>query len=136
MSDRPHGKHVFIDEDEPQALGICDYTGFVHRRIDLVKQYQWRGNSLAWTGFYVGKDYADKPNEQSRPPILPPDPVPVIDPRLMQNQTQTYSNNTLPVISECFYALNTLGNIEDGQLGLSQPQIFSSLKNAYFGGGI
>ena len=81
MSYRPKGKHVHIDPEAPEALGICDYTGFVHMRKDLVRQMEWRGNRLVWTGYYVGKDYLDKPNPQLKTPILPPDPVPVKDPR-------------------------------------------------------
>lgn len=81
MSDRPLGKHVTIDPNNPQALGICDYTGFVHLRKDLVKQMQWAGDALVWTGLYVGKDYLDKPDPQLRTPILPVDPVPVKEPR-------------------------------------------------------
>jgi len=93
MTYRPHGKHVNIDEDAPQALGICDYTGFVHKRSDLVRQMEWRGNAIVWTGFYVGRWYADKPNEQLRPPILPPDPVPIREPRLQQPTLVTWTNN-------------------------------------------
>ena len=81
MSYYPHGKYVSIDTDNPEALGICDYSGFVFPRKDLIRQMEWRGDDLAWTGFYVGKPFADKPNEQNRTPILPPDPVPVLDPR-------------------------------------------------------
>src|SRR6202790_19811 len=93
MTYRPHGKHVSIDEDHPQALGICDYTGFVHNYRDLVRQMEWRGNAIVWTGFYVGRQYADRPNEQLRPPILPPDPVPVRFPRLQQPTPITWSDN-------------------------------------------
>lgn len=82
MSYRPKGKHVSINDAAPQALGICDATGFVFKRIDLVREMQWRGNALIWTGFLVGRPYVDKPNEQLRPPIYPPDPVPVMFPRL------------------------------------------------------
>lgn len=91
MTYRPKGKHVQIDCSNPNALGICDYTGFVFNRKDLVRQMEWRGNALVWTGFYVGKPYIDKPNEQLRPPILPPDPVPVKEPRLQQPTTITWS---------------------------------------------
>lgn len=92
MTYRPKGKHVRIDADSPTALGICDYTGFVHNRHDLVRQMEWRGNAIVWTGFYVGKDYADVPNEQLRPPILPPDPVPTYEPRTQQPTVVTWSN--------------------------------------------
>lgn len=93
MSYNYKGRHVTIDEQNPQALGICDYSGFVHNRKDLIRQMEWRGNRLVWTGFYVGKTYSDKPNEQLRVPILPPDPVPVRDPRLQQPTNITWSNN-------------------------------------------
>jgi len=95
MSDRPHGKNCYVDPDSPLALGICDKTGFVFRHIDLVKQMEWRGNSLVWTGFLVGRCYADKPNEQLRPPILPPDPVPVRNPRLQQPSPVVWSNQSI-----------------------------------------
>lgn len=80
----PKGKHVNIDQDFPSALGICDKSRFVFNHKDLVKQMEWRGNALVWTGFLVGRPYVDVPNEQLRPPILPPDPVPVKMPRLPQ----------------------------------------------------
>lgn len=92
MSYRPHGKHVNINEDNPQALGICDYSGFVFKRCEMVRQMEWRGNRLVWTGFIVGPPYADMPNEQLRPPILRPDPVPVINPRLQYADPVTWSN--------------------------------------------
>lgn len=81
MSYSPKGKHVRIDPWHPEAVGICDYTGFVHMRKDLVKQMEWRGDALVWTGFYVGRDYLDKPNPQLRPPPIIGDPFPVHDPR-------------------------------------------------------
>lgn len=81
MSYRPKGKHVNININSPEALGICDYSGFVHLRKDLIRQMEWRGNRLVWTGYYVGRSYLDQPNPQLQPPILPPDPVSVKDPR-------------------------------------------------------
>src|ERR1700727_2320818 len=122
MSHRPHGKHVIIDSSAPSALGICDYSGFVFLRKDLVRQMEWRGSALVWTGFYVGKPYLDQPNEQNRPPILPPDPVPVRDPRLPQGSTETYSNNTLPLINQITLAINQIGNISDGAIAPTEAQ--------------
>ena len=77
MSDRPKGKNFFVDDSSPLARGLCDKTGFVFRHVDLVKQMEWRGNSLVWTGFLVGRPYEDVPNEQLRTILFPPDPVPV-----------------------------------------------------------
>lgn len=80
-SSSPKGKHVTIDINNPDALGRCDYTGFIHNRSDLKKQYEWRGNALVWTGFWVGISYLDEPNEQLRTPIYPPDPIPIRYPK-------------------------------------------------------
>lgn len=95
MSYRPHGKHVSIDETSPKAVGICDKTGFIFNRKDLVKQMEWRGNALVWTGFLVGRPYVDEPNQQLRPPILPPDPVPVVMPRLEQESPPTQPQSVI-----------------------------------------
>lgn len=89
MSYRPKGKYVSIDPDDPQAIGFCDKTGSPFLRKDLVKQMEWKGDSLVWTGFLVGKPFVDKPNEQFRTPIILQDPVPVKDPRPPQSDFYT-----------------------------------------------
>jgi hypothetical protein len=81
---RPKGKYVYIDANAPDAVAMCDYSQMIFNRKDLVKQMEWRGNALVWTGFYVGRPFVDEPNQQLRPPIYPPDPVPVKKPRLQQ----------------------------------------------------
>jgi hypothetical protein len=129
MSNRPHGKHVRIDETAPRALGICDYTGFVHNRTDLVRQMEWRGNAIVWTGFYVGRQYADKPNEQLRPPILPPDPVPIREPRLKQPTIITWSigQNTPWKDIKNFTWASWFGS-SDGVPALTEPQRLTALQ--------
>lgn len=134
MSYRPHGKHVRIDVDNPDALGICDYSGFVFNRRDMVRQMDWRGNALVWTGFYVGACYADVPNEQARPPILPPDPVPVKYPRLKQPQTQTFSDNPYPIFSDITnFAFNDMEDNQDGINALPEDARLYDLQNFYWG---
>lgn len=96
MIRRSQGKHVNVDFDSPGALGICDFTGFVFRRRDMVKQMEWRGNRLIWTGFIVGRPYANTPNPQLKPPMLKPDPIPVRDPRLPQGEITTWSTIQAP----------------------------------------
>ena len=83
---KPKGKYVSIDPNNPEALGICDKTGFVFNRSQLVPQMEWIGNSLQPTGFLVSKKFADTPNEQRRVSILKEDPVPVKNPRLPQEK--------------------------------------------------
>ena len=75
------GKYVSVKPHSRQAFGICDRTGYLFDRKDLVKQMRWAGNKLVWTGWWVGKPFVDSPNPQSRPSILGPDPVPVLFPR-------------------------------------------------------
>lgn len=66
------------------ALGVCDVSGFTFYHKDLVKQMEWRGDRLVWTGFMVAPQYLDIPQEQSRPPIVHDDPRPVLNPRIPQ----------------------------------------------------
>ena len=89
-------KYVTIDPKNPNALGVCDESGFDFNHKDLVKQMQWRGNQLIWTGLMVGKPYLDVPSQQDRPPIVRDDPKPVKDPRLPASYTDPNSNNVLP----------------------------------------
>ncbi len=74
-------KYVNIDRENPQALGECDESGFTFNRKDLIKQMEWRGDNLVWTGLLVGKPYLDTPNEQNRPPLVKSDPKAVSNPR-------------------------------------------------------
>lgn len=126
----PKGKYVTIDINNPDALGICDYTGFVFNKRDLVKQMEWRGNALVWTGFMVGRPFLDVPNEQNRTPILPPDPVPVPLPRVMQDQTITWGSGLgIPWGQLNVYPWGAWGTIFNGAPELSPAQKLSQLQN-------
>jgi hypothetical protein len=48
---------------------------------DLPFQFDWRGNALVNLRLRVSHQCYDKPNEQLRPIIIGPDPVPPRDPR-------------------------------------------------------
>ena len=122
MRNSPKGKYVRVDIDNPRALGICDHSGFVFNRCDMVKQYQYIGDSLQWTGLIVGKPFADVPNEQARPDILPPDPIPVLYPRPPQGQQMTWSNSNLPIFSLIQTPFASLGATEDGVQAPPVPQ--------------
>jgi hypothetical protein len=106
MSYRPKGKHVSVDSQAPEALGMCDYTQFVHERKDLVRQMEYRGDDLVWTGLYVGRQYLDVPNDQLRPPIVAPDPVPVPEPRVQQGSGVILPQPQVPAVQ----AFNNLEN--------------------------
>lgn len=125
----PKGKYVGnIDPDSPQALGICDYTGFVFPKKDLIKQMEWRGNALVWTGFLVGKPFLDKPNDQLRPPVLPPDPVPVELPRLQQPSSVTWSNQTITWSLLPVYDWISWSGSEDGIPVATEAQRLAALQ--------
>jgi hypothetical protein len=72
------------------VLGVCDRTGFICNRGDLVKQMQWAGNSLIWTGLLVYKEEVDPPQPQDKVPPVKADPTPVIDPRPLQSSSDKF----------------------------------------------
>ncbi len=89
------GKYVVIDPKNPAALGQCDDTDFTFNHKDLVKQMEWRGDNLVWTGLLVGKPYLDVPQEQNRPPLVKADPRPVINSRLPVSYIDPNANQIL-----------------------------------------
>ena len=95
-SSKSHGKYVTIDPENPSAVAVCDQSGFVFNHKDLVKQMEWRGDSLVWTGFLVGKPFLDIPNEQNRPPLVKDDPKAIKNPRIPESYTDPESNPVLP----------------------------------------
>lgn len=81
MAWRYHGMAT-CDPYNAKAHGSCDFCA---RQWDLDRlqyQYEFRGDVLFNTRFRVCPDCMDKPYEGNRPIKLPPDPVPVLDPRV------------------------------------------------------
>lgn len=81
---RPHGR-ASVSSSEPRAFGCCDGCNFIYNRHELSMQFEWGGRSLLATGFYKCEMCLDEPNPQLRSIVLPPDPVPVYQPRVDQN---------------------------------------------------
>ena len=80
---RPHGKYARVNTTDPEAFSVCDRCGFWRNRGDLVWQDQWAGNHLYCIQILVCKERCyDKPQEQLRTIILPPDPPPVLNARV------------------------------------------------------
>ncbi len=76
------GIHKWLpDPDNPVAAARCQQTDFVVGNNQLVKQYQYQGTSLVWTGLWVAAQYADKPNPSAMTPILKADPQPIPNPQ-------------------------------------------------------
>lgn len=81
----PLPKYARVDTLNPEAFAQCDRCGFWFNRSDLVFQIEWAGNSLYSTGVLVcttGPHCFDKPQEQFRTIILPPDPPPIVNARV------------------------------------------------------
>lgn len=102
----PHGRWVKIDENAPDAVARCDRSGQLCNYNDLVKQMDYRGLGLIWTGLYVNKYFLDEPNPQSLNPVIRPDPVPLQHPRPWQttqdilNESEEIQNQeTVPGVS-------------------------------------
>ncbi len=80
MSYRYHSR-AQVDATSPRAWGICDRCSFAYNLHQLQYQYQYNGTSLYNTRFRVCPTCMDDPQPQLLNPILPPDPMPVNDPR-------------------------------------------------------
>ena len=80
MSYRYHGRAI-VDASSPSAWGICDRCSGLYNLSDLRYQFQFNGTMLYNTRFRVCPKCMDIPQPQLLNPILPPDPMPVIDPR-------------------------------------------------------
>jgi hypothetical protein len=77
---RPHGR-ARVDPQSPEAFAVCDRCRMLYNRVDLKWQHQYAGNRLVNIRLLVCGRCLDKPHEFNRPLVLPPDPVPVADPR-------------------------------------------------------
>lgn len=79
MKYRPYGKHVKKDIN---PVSVCDRTGQFFNTADLVKQMEYRGSKLSWTGLMVGKPYVDKPASINVPFKAKREMIPIKDLRL------------------------------------------------------
>jgi hypothetical protein len=73
--------HARVNPQSPRAFAICDRCGFLYNHSSLRSDVQWRGRQLQKTGFLVCNTCWDVPNPTLRPISLPPDPMPIRNPR-------------------------------------------------------
>lgn len=99
----PQNDGVSLDPNRPEALGVCDYCGKSLHLRDLKYQFEWSGPGLINLHFRVGPECYDKFQEQLRSIVLPPDPIPVSDPRFenydLDEGLQGFTQNTLNPLS-------------------------------------
>lgn len=81
MAWRFHGR-AHVDPERPSAFGSCDRCGFLYNRRDLSEQHDWAGATLVGQNIRVCDRCLDEPNQQMKTVILPPDPMPVYQPRI------------------------------------------------------
>ena len=77
----PHGKSVRIDPNDPEGVGICDYSSRPFPRGELVRQMKYSGDRVIWTGFMVAKRYMDPLDPGDKPKKGGSDPLPIEDAR-------------------------------------------------------
>ena len=68
----------------PQAHAICDRCGFRYNHVDLRWQFDWRGATMQNTRMLVCDTCYDQPQAQLRAIIVPADPVPIQNPRVLK----------------------------------------------------
>ena len=116
------GKAI-ANPDAPTAAGTCDRCGFVYQHSELTWNYDYRGRSLVNTRILVCQKCLDVPQNQLRPRVLPPDPVPVANarpfPYCYSEEDHRYTSNpALPNVD-----LGTVTNIL-----LSGPQMVDGVQ--------
>ncbi len=80
MSWRFHGRAT-VNPQSPSAFGVCDRCGCWYNLDTLAWQFEWRGPRLMNLRILVCPPCKDVPQEQLRPIVIPPDPVPRANPR-------------------------------------------------------
>jgi len=80
MAWRPHGR-ARVSARDPRAFGICDRCNFQYNLQSLTWQFEWQGAQLQNRRILVCPICLDVPQENLRSIVLPPDPVPVLNPR-------------------------------------------------------
>jgi len=73
--------YPYVDLNNPQPRGRCDRGGEIRPLNELRKEMVWVGERLQWNGWLVCDRHRDPPHPQDKPEVLPPDPVPVENPR-------------------------------------------------------
>jgi hypothetical protein len=73
--------HAKVDPQHPAAFAHCEMCGFQYNNRDLKWEVQWTGNEIRRTGHLVCPKCWDTPNYTIRAKTLPPDPVPIANPR-------------------------------------------------------
>ena len=103
MYRRPHGRDR-LDEENPQAWGICDRCGTLYNLRDLNWQYEVNGLTTINTGFRVCEPCTDNLNYQFQNIPLPADPVPTRnarpEPYMLDEVDYLSTEDFVPIITQ------------------------------------
>jgi len=120
MSWRPHGR-AYVRKPNLEAWGSCDRCSFWYLRSELKWQYEWSATQLYNKRLLVCPICIDTPFQHFRAIIVPPDPVPVMNPRpdvyqvqqdgptnlMDQNQELLTDTNGAPILATSTGTQNT-----------------------------
>lgn len=70
-----------VSQRSPQAQAVCDRCYLNFSLADLQWQFQWSGVKLQNLRLLVCKECLDVPQVQLKTIVIPPDPLPVLNPR-------------------------------------------------------
>jgi hypothetical protein len=103
MPYRWHGR-AQVDPSSPSAFGVCDRCGFLYNLATLQWQFQFNGVGLYNTRFLVCPTCLDVPQPQLLNPLLPPDPMPVMnarpEPYFLDEVTEITSDGSTVIVTE------------------------------------
>lgn len=71
-----------VNTSNSRAFAVCDRCGIWVNHEDLSWQFEWSATHLYNKGLLVCRRCLDKPFEQLRTIVLPPDPLPVLNARV------------------------------------------------------
>lgn len=113
--------HASVSANNPQALGTCDRCGMVYQHNQLAFQYDWRGPRLQNLRILVCPTCLDEPQQNGqRTIIIPPDPIPILNPRPDPHMFMGQSSSPDPTQTGAPTVIATEGN-DPLVTGSSQP---------------
>ena len=118
-----------LNPRKPSAFGVCDRCGTWYLLNDLGRQFQWTGPALQDLGILVCARCNDVPQEQFRTVILPPDPVPRINPRPEVNTTlAAVADGNVPVAPfNLGFSVYVLGAPAIGRIPTTKPDALAAI---------
>jgi hypothetical protein len=116
-----------ISATSPRAAAVCDRCGWTYSKSDLHWQMEFAGMGLVNLRILVCDTCLDKPQPQLRAKPLPPDPVPILNPRPenYDNDSIDYLTTTAPPTTDPATGLPVYNvsiiQTQDGQDIVTQP---------------